>query len=126
MNEQKRAVDGDGYTHQDVSELKEWLLSSPKKERKLTKAEAIDLMAEDLKKVRDEEHYTLADLVERLALKNFKTHPRAISEAIGRLDAAKPARGRKSKRKAGETPAGGEDGQMRRQLEAAGQQRLPT
>jgi hypothetical protein len=97
---------------------------APRIQRPLTKSELLAKHAVAMKRLKDEENYTLEKIVEFLAGLKVRTHARAVSEAIGRLDAVKPARGRKGKRKVSETPVGGEDAQVRQKLEAAGQQRL--
>ena len=108
----------------DIEEIAHALEAAPAPVRDMSKAEALDALAPQLKAARERGH-TLASLVAHLEGQNLKTHARAVSEAIARMDAAKPARGHKTKRKTNETPTGGEDAQLRQQLEAAGQQRLP-
>lgn len=109
----------------DIEEMAKALEAAPAPERDLTKAEALDALAPQLKAARERGH-TLASLVEQLASQGLKTHVRAVSESIARLDASKPARGRKAKRRSGETHSGGDDAQLRKRLEDAGQQRLPA
>lgn len=117
MNERKE------FTKSDVETIALALEAAQPPARSLTKLEALDALAPQLKAARDRGH-TIAALVEHLAAQGLKTHPRAVSQAIGRLDAVKPARGRKSRGESKKTDSATNDASIRTQLEAAGQQRL--
>lgn len=111
------------FTKSDVESIAQALEAAQPPARPLTKSEALDALAPQLKAARDRGH-TIAALVEHLAAQGLKTHPRAVSQAIGRVDAAKPARGRKARGESKKTEGATNDASMRSQLEAAGQQRL--
>lgn len=111
------------FTKTDVEAIAQALESAQPPARPLTKLEALDALAPQLKAARDRGH-TIATLVEHLADRGLKTHPRAVSQAIGRVDAVKPARGRKARGKSEKTDGATNDASMRSQMEAAGQQRL--
>ena len=113
------------FTRGDIESISQALDAAQPPARPMTKAEALDALAPQLKAARDRGH-TIAGLVEHLAAQGLKTHPRAVSQAIGRVDAVKPARGRKARGKTEKTEGAQSDAAMRQQLEAAGQQRLPT
>ncbi len=100
------------FTKTDLELMGKELESSPAPERPMTKSEALDALAPQLKTARVRGH-TLASLVAQLATLGLKTHARAISESIGRLDAVKPTRVRSVRRKAAKTPVGGQDAQVR-------------
>lgn len=111
------------FNKSDVEAIAQALEAAQPPARPLTKLEALDALAPQLKAARDRGH-TIAALVEQLAAQGLKTHPRAVSQAIGRVDAVKPVRGRKARGKAEKTEGATNDASMRKQLEAAGQQRL--
>jgi hypothetical protein len=86
------------FTKNDIETMTNALKTSPVPERSMTKVEALDALAPQLKAARERGH-TLASLVELLMNQGLKTHVRAVSESIARLDASKIARVRKTKRK---------------------------
>ncbi len=83
------------FTNQDIEKLTFALDSAQAPERHLKKNEALDLIAHKLKAARSRGH-TLESLITLLASNGLHTHPRAVSQAIARLDSSKPIRKRKT------------------------------
>lgn len=88
------------YVDWVICEIDSEIDSEPISERPMTKLQALDKMAPKLKEW-NKAGYTHAQIVEKLARRKLRTHVRAVSAAIARLGAAKPARGKRAPR----TPA---------------------
>lgn len=88
MSEQK------WFSRDEVECIANALESAPPPPRAMSKTEALDLLAAQLIAARGRGH-TLESLVEQLAQQGLKTHSRAISEAIKRLEQVTSTQGRK-------------------------------
>lgn len=85
------------YTIEAIERMANALEISPVPARPMTKQEALSKLAPSLKAARDRGH-TLQGLVEQLEAQGLRTHVRAVSAAIARLGAAKPARQKRATR----------------------------
>lgn len=88
------------YTDEAVERMASTLTSAPVPARPMSKQKALDKLAPALKAARDRGH-TLQGLVEQLEQQGLRTHVRAVSGAIARLDTRPVAREKRVKR----TPA---------------------
>lgn len=86
------------YTDEAIERMASALTSAPVPAMPMTKQEALDKLAPTLKAARDRGH-TLQGLVEQLEQHGLRTHVRAVSGAIARLDARPGAREKRVNRK---------------------------
>lgn len=86
------------HTMQDVDRIAAALAAAPVPARPMSKQEALDKLAPELKAARDRGH-TLQGLVEQLEKHGLRTHVRAVSSAIARLSAPQAARQKRGKSK---------------------------
>lgn len=111
------------YTPETISRIAESIAAEPAPERPMSKLEALAALGPQLKAAHDRGH-SLRDLVDLLAAQGLETHQRAVARVLRDLEASGGASKRARKTRKSSTPAGGEDAQLRANLEAAGQQRL--
>lgn len=85
------------YSDESIERMASTLASAPVPARPMSKKEAMDKLAPALKAARDRGH-TLQGLVEQLEQQGLRTHVRAVSGAIARLDARPGASQKRVKR----------------------------
>ncbi len=85
------------HSMEDIERITAALESASVPVRPMSKLEALDKLAPALKAAQGKGH-TLQGLVDMLAQQGLRTHARAVSAAIARLGAAKPARQKRAAR----------------------------